>query len=67
MGNGINSTVTDGDETFGGGEHAKARTEIKTKPLGSVVTGVMDPVGFVVCAPNGRNYNILQEVSENRD
>lgn len=31
MGNGINSTVTDGNETFGGGEHAKARTEIKTK------------------------------------
>ena len=36
-------------------------------PLGSVVTGMRDPVGFVVCAPNGRNYNILQEVSENRD
>ena len=31
MGHGINSTVMDGNETFGGGEHAKAHTEIKTK------------------------------------
>ena len=36
-------------------------------PLGSVVTGVTDPVGFFVCAPNGRNCNVLQEVNENRD